>query len=361
MFSRVVKHLRAYSLTWKLVLLYTCSTLGILTALGLFFYSKTLGMALHLSPDQMVYWRAQCYDMMIIAFLIGALGAMGLGYVVTRRGLSGITTFAETLSDITAESLHQRLDPSKWPTELRYLGEICNHMLDRLQTSFDQLSQFSADIAHELRTPVHNLMMMTEWALSKERTKQAYQQTLSNQMPAFQDLASLIDNLLFLARSDYGQQRLVYEQFPAHTDIQSLFTTYQGLISEKHLRMQCRGEIEMYADRGLFKRMMTNLIANALCYTPPGGEIWVEMVAEAKQYRIVVGDTGVGIPAHHIQRLCDRCYRVDTDRNPESGGLGLGLAIVKSILDLHGGTLHIISQEQVGTSVQVYFPRVSRG
>lgn len=357
MFSKLGKRLRTHSLTLKLVILYTFSTLGILTALGLFFYSKAVGLGVHFSPDQMIYLRAQCYDMIIITFLIGALGAIVLGYMVTRRGLSGITQFADKVNHITAESLHHRLDPTEWPSELKYLGETFNRMLDRLQTSFDQLSQFSADIAHELRTPVHNLMGVTELALSKNRTKEAYHQTLLSQMPEFQDLAKLIDNLLFLARSDYGQLSPVYEQFSAHEDIQHLLAFYQVLADEKHIQVHCNGDTDMHGDRVLFKRMMTNLLSNALRYTPQDGEVWIDLTADAGRRCITVRDSGIGIPAQHLQKIFDRCYRVDSDRNTGSGGLGLGLAIVKSILDLHGGTLHIASQVQEGTTIQVFFPR----
>ena len=355
MFSRFVKPLRLHSLTLKLVVLYTFSTLGILTALGLFFYSKAAGLSTHLSPDQMIYLRSECYDMVIISFLIGALGAMLLGYIVTRRGLSGITQFTDTVSHMKAESLHQRLDPSEWPSELKYLGETFNVMLDRLQASFTQLSQFSADIAHELRTPVHHLMGVTELALRKPCTPAEYQKTLSHQMQEFQDLAKLIDNLLFLARSDYGQLSLNYERFQVREIIDPILEFYQIWAEEKNIQLHCSGKIEVMADRSLFKRMLTNLISNALRYTPQNGEVQIDLAMDGTKPCVTVRDTGMGIPAQHLTKIFDRCYRVDADRNSESGGLGLGLAIVKSILDLHGGTLTIMSEVQKGTTIQLWF------
>lgn len=355
MFSKFAKSLRLQSLTLKLMILYTFSTLGILTALGLFFYSKAAGFGAHLSPDQIIYLRAECYDMVIITFLIGALGAIFLGYFVARRGLSGITQFADHVSHMKAASLHQRLDPSEWPKELKYLGETFNLMLDRLQTSFTQLSQFSADIAHELRTPVHHLMSMTELALTKPSSQSDYQQIFINQMQEFRDLAKLIDHLLFLARSDYGQLSLSFERFQVREDIDHLLDFYQLLAEEKNIRLHCSGQMELTADRDLFKRMMANLLSNALRYTPHNGEVQIDLLRDGPMQTITVRDTGIGIPAPHLQKIFDRCYRVDADRNAESGGLGLGLAIVKSIVDLHGATLNISSEVQKGTSIQLYF------
>lgn len=356
MFSRFVKPLRLQSLTVKLVILYTFSTLGILTALGLFFYSKAAGLSAHLNPDQLLYLRAECYDMVIITFLLGALGAMLFGYVVARRGLSGITLFADKVSQMTAASLHQRLDPSEWPSELKYLGETFNVMLNRLQASFTQLSQFSADIAHELRTPVQHLMGVTELALSKSCTKMTYQQTMLQQMQACQDLAKLIDQLLFLARSDHGQLSLDYERFSAREIVDPILAFYQIWAEEKNIALQCSGDIEISADRHLLKRVLTNLVSNALHYTPANGEVLINMAMKDAKPCITIRDTGIGIPAHHLPKVFDRCYRVDADRNITSGGLGLGLAIVKSIVDLHGGTLHIMSEVQKGTTIQLLLP-----
>ena len=109
------------------------------------------------------------------------------------------------------------------------------------------------------------------------------------------------------------------------------------------------------ADRSLFKRMLTNLISNALRYTPQNGEVQIDLAMDGTKPCVTVRDTGMGIPAQHLTKIFDRCYRVDADRNSESGGLGLGLAIVKSILDLHGGTLTIMSEVQKGTTIQLWF------
>lgn len=356
MFLTFANKARFHSLTLKLVILYTLSTLGILIALGLFFYSKTIGFGAHFSPAQMTYLRSECYDMMMITFLVGAIAAMLLGYIVTRRGLARIGEFADTVNQITAQSLHQRIDATEWPNELKYLGVTSNQMLDRLQTSFTQLSQFSADIAHELRTPVHNLMMITELALLKNRTKADYHQVMVSQVQELQHLAKLIDSLLFLARSDQGELSLEYELIDVREEIEHLFDFYHILATEKQIQLQCTGQLTLLADRSLFKRMMTNLFSNALRYTPTQGQVSIDLATVKQGSCITVRDTGIGIPAEHLQKVFDRCYRVNSDRNAESGGLGLGLAIVKSILDLHRGTFKISSQEQAGTTIQVYFP-----
>lgn len=355
MFLTLVKRLQIRSLTLKLVILYTISTLGILASLSLFYYSKAVNLEKHLNVEQMQYLRAECYDLIIITFLIGALGAMIMGYWVTRRGLSGIKQFANHVSDMSVDSLHQRLDSAHWPNELQYLGQTFNVMLDRIQQSFLQLNQFSADIAHELRTPIQHLMSMTELSLQKKCTEDEYQELLSQQLEVCCDLAKLIDDLLFLARSDYKQVLLSYEEFQARDVIVSLMEYYQILAEEKQIRLHCSGEVQLTADRILFKRVITNLLSNALRYTPEQGEVWIDLSRQNHRACITIRDTGIGIPNHHLHQLFDRCYRVDPARQTETGGLGLGLAIVKSILNLHNGQLSIQSEVQQGTTVQLVF------
>lgn len=261
------------------------------------------------------------------------------------------------MKQITAQSLDCRIQPNDWPKELRNLAHQFNEMLHRIQSSFIQLSEFSSDIAHELRTPIHNLRTMTEMALLHEQSPEAYQNILESNMHEYLHLSKLIEALLFIARSDHGALRLQKTRIDVLKEIFSILDYYQAIADEKEITFSCSGEAKAEVDKELFKRVISNLMSNALRYTPSHGIIQIKIESTENAVNLCITDTGMGIADDDLSNIFNRFYRVDKSRTTDSGGLGLGLAIVKSIMDLHQGSIKISSQLGKETSVHLQFPQ----
>lgn len=349
-------HWQSLSLVTKLMMLYSVSTLGLLAAIAAFLYPTWVKVTERMHSTDLLFIGAECHKKLIMILLLSSFTTLFLGYWVARKGLNRIQEFGKSMEKMSAESLHERLDPKEWPSELRLLVKKFNALLNRLQTSFVQLSQFSSDIAHELRTPLQNLMCMTEISLSQKMISEPCQQLLEKHMQEYHFLSRLIENLLFLARSDQKQLLLQKETVAIHEEIRSLFDYYQGIAEEKNIQLSCEGQAVVYADPLLLKRAFSNVLSNALKYTPENGSISVQIQVCFSWVTISIIDTGIGIPEEHLLKVCDRFYRVDQSRSRNSGGFGLGLALVKSIMELNQGGILISSPNQKGTCVSLKIP-----
>lgn len=343
------------SLVTKLMLSYTLSTVGLLFAISLFLYPTFVKIMQQLQGSKACI-TAECYEKIIIILLLGALCAVISGYFIARNGLNRMREFENKIEQITVDSLHERINLHEWPKELKNFGKKFNTMLDRIQTSFIQLSQFSSDIAHELRTPIHNLRGITEIALSKKIPSDEYRKIFEKYINEYEYLSKLIENLLFLARSDHGQLKLQKEMIDTQKEILNICDYYQALADENKIELSCKGDARLCVDLTLFKRAISNLISNSLKYTQPNGKIKIDIESLNKWIKISINDTGIGMTDEHIPRIFDRFYRIDPSRSSQSGGLGLGLAIVKSIIHLHNGKLNIESKLHLGTSVYLLLP-----
>jgi two-component system heavy metal sensor histidine kinase CusS len=349
-------HWRSLSLVTKLMMLYSLSTLGLLAAISVFLYPTWIKMMERMQSTDLFFIKPECHQKLIIVLLLSSFITLFLGYWVARKGLNRMQEFAKSLEQMSAQSLHERIDPKEWPSELNLLVKEFNALLNRLHTSFVQLSQFSSDIAHELRTPLQNLMCMTEISLSQKALSEPCLQLLEKHMQEYHFLSKLIENLLFLARSDQKQLLLQKEKVAIHEEINSLFDYYQGIAEEKNIQLSCEGQAVVYADSLLLKRAFSNVLSNALKYTPENGSIQVRIQSCSSWVTVSIIDTGIGIPEEHLLKVCDRFYRVDQSRSRNSGGLGLGLALVKSIMELNQGRIFITSPDQKGTCVSLKVP-----
>ena len=282
-----------------------------------------------------------------------------IGFQIARRGIRPVEEMATTARHISSTNLRERIVPEGYPFELASLASTFNQMLDRLEESFERISRFSADIAHDLRTPVNNIRGEAEVALARARSAQEYREVIDSCLEEAERLSDLIGDLLFLARAEsplthlrcelvnvgelLGGVREYYEASAADGGV-SLTTTLteQPVIAE--------------LDRTLLQRAVGNLVSNALAHTPRGGTVQLEAKADPSAVHIEVSDTGVGIPAEALPRVFDRFFRVDSSRSQGSGGTGLGLAIVQSIALLHGGRAEISSQLGQGTRVTLRIP-----
>ena len=243
-----------------------------------------------------------------------------------------------------------------WPRELAGLASEFDAMLQRLEDSFQRLSQFSADIAHELRTPINNLMGEAEVALTRERNSKEYASVIASSLEEYHRLAELIDSLLFLARAENADLSLQKSWFRVADELAQPLSYHELQATESEVTLSFSGDAPLFADSTLFRRAISNVVSNALKHTPPGGNVTVEVAAVHDAVKISIKDDGVGISPEHLPRLFDRFYRVDASRAAATAGTGLGLAIVKSIVDLHGGSVTIESELGNGTLVTLVFP-----
>ena len=293
---------------------------------------------------------------LLVAVVLGCgiFASAIIAITVTRRGLRPLNDMTGSLRRVGPNRLHERVPPAEWPRELQPVAIAFDDMLDRLEDSFTRLSQFSADLAHELRTPLANIRGEAEVALTRPRLPNEYAAILESSVMECERLSAVIDNLLFLARAEAAESRVNCVQFEGRAAIERIAAYNEAIAEERHLQIICAGEGEVYADPVLFGRAVSNLVDNAVRFTPDGGRIEISLRSTQEHAEIAVEDTGCGIAAEHISRVLDRFYRVDASRSSE--GTGLGLALVKSIADLHGGTVAVSSEEGRGTRVTLRFP-----
>lgn len=293
-----------------------------------------------------------------VVLIVGMLLSAGAAVWITRRGMKPLQEITHAAERITATQLNERIAPNKWPKELTALSLAFDAMLGRLEEAFNRLSQFSADLAHELRTPINNLMGEAEVALSRSRTPEEYRAALESNLEECAQLSRMIDNLLFLARADNAETRLQRTPFDAVEEARTVLDFYEAVADEQSVVLACHGAGKLEGDPILYRRALSNLVSNALHYTGAGGRIVVAIETRADGgLAAQVSDTGAGIAAEHLPKIFDRFYRVDPSRGLHPQGTGLGLAIVKSIVELHGGGVTVESKIGHGTAITLTFPR----
>lgn len=316
---------------------------------------RVLQMALDTTKEQALLFRYR--RDMVVVLLFGVLLSAGAGLWVARSGLEPIEEITTAARRITPSQLYERIGSGNWPKELMELSQAFDRMLERLEESFKRLSQFSADMAHELRTPINTLMGEAEVTLSKPRDVEEYRQVLESSLEEYGVLSRLIDNLLFLARAENAEMRVEKTAFDTGVEIGKVREFHDVLASEQGVTLLSDGSAILTANRTLFRRAVSNLVSNALRYTPSGGVIAIRVRQQADQsVEVEVTDTGSGIAPQHLPKIFDRFYRADPVRSHESQEMGLGLSIVKSIMDLHGGAVSIESAPAKGTSITLRFP-----
>ena len=280
------------------------------------------------------------------------------GYQIARRGLQPLSEITTTTRRIRSTNLHERIAAAGLPKELFELAVKFNEMLDRLEESFRRLVQFSADIAHELRTPVNNLKGEAEVALTKSRSPEEYREVLGSCLEECSRLSRMIDSLLFLARAENPQVQLEKTKLDLGKELIATRDFYEPAAAEAGVTMIVGSGDETIADvdRTLFQRAVGNLVANAIAHTSAGGAVTLSASRNGAGVCVSVSDTGCGIPKADLPYVFDRFYRADRAR-AGSENSGLGLAIVKSIAVLHRGSVTIESAEGQGTIVRLVFPR----
>jgi two-component system, OmpR family, heavy metal sensor histidine kinase CusS len=288
------------------------------------------------------------------ALLLGIVLSAIIAIAVTKRGLWPLQQMTQSLERIDPNHLNERLGRTTWPRELQPVATAFDEMLARLEDSFTRLSQFSADLAHELRTPISNIRGEAEVTLTRPRTSEDYRNAIESITGECERLSGIVENLLFLARAEAADRQIDKDTFPARPAIEKIASYYRTIAEERGISITNEGDGDVYADPLLFDRALSNLLDNALRFTPDRGKITIRSQNKNGRMELAVEDTGCGIAAQHLSRIFDRFYRVDSSRS--SKGTGLGLALVKSITALHGGSAMATSEVNRGTTVILSFP-----
>jgi len=296
------------------------------------------------------------YRDQIIALALGAAMLMALvAFSVARRGLRPLSRLADQTAAIGIASLSVRIAQPDAPRELAPLIANFNGMLDRLETSFTQLSQVSADMAHDLRTPIGNMLGQIEVGLGQLRDAGYYQKLLGSNFEELQRLSKMINNMLFLARAEHADHAIERKLLDVGEELQLIGEYFEGPAEERDVRLVFHGGGTVWADPTLLRRALANLLANAVRYADAGSEIMLTSEQGAAGTTLSVENRGPTIAPQHLARLFDRYYRVDPSRHESSGASGLGLSIVRSIMALHQGTWDA-SSDAGATRFTLFFP-----
>tara|TARA_R110001592_G_scaffold148073_3_gene372724 strand:+ start:13728 stop:14738 length:1011 start_codon:yes stop_codon:yes gene_type:complete len=250
------------------------------------------------------------------------------------------------IENITTEKLNLRLDTESVPSDLLGLVTSFNNMLAGMDDAFQRLSNFSANIAHELRTPITNLITQTQVTLSKAREPEEYREILYSDLEEFERMARMINDMLWLAQADNGILKPRFEAIDLGAELADLFDYLSAWAELRYLELVFNGTCPIIAgDKELLRRALTNLLTNAIRYSESSSSIVVRLGSDDKEVSIVIENFGKEIPAEHIAKLFDRFYRAGLSR--QRPGTGLGLAISKSIVDLHGGSISVTSEHRI--------------
>ncbi len=286
-----------------------------------------------------------------------------IGFAIARSGMRPVERIIRTARTIRSSTLHERLDMAGLPTELQSLADTFNDMLDRLENSFVQVSQFSADVAHELRTPINNLRGEIEVALGRARAPAEYREVLGSALEECGRINRLIQSLLFLARAETAGEHPHFEMLDVVAEIAAILEFYEPAAVDAGIALSAETAEPLRAivDRTLFQQAIGNLVANAIAHTPRGGSVGVRVRQDdTARLHIEVADTGRGIAATHLPYVFNRFYRADRARSSKGGNFGLGLSVVRSIATLHGGTVSIDSELGQGTRATLSIPSQGR-
>ena len=294
---------------------------------------------------------------LVMAAVVAAAIAGLVGFPLVRYALSPLDAMARRAGEISLSRLDEVLPVDGVPRELQGLSTAFNQTLDHLQDSFRRLSQFSSDLAHELRAPIGILMGEAQVALRRARTAPEYQAVLASAIDECEHVSRMIEAMLFLARADNAQAALHRKLLDGRQEVACVASFYEAPLAEHGLELRIEGSAAIWADSELLRRALSNLVINAISHTHRGEAIGVSLaLAPDASVLVEVSNPGSGIPADAQSRVFDRFFRVDETRGESQRGSGLGLAIVRSIMRLHGGSASVRSAPEGPTVFTLCFP-----
>jgi heavy metal sensor kinase len=285
--------------------------------------------------------------------------ALGGGWWLVGRALQPVDEMTRTALSIESKHLDMRLVPPRTDNEIGRLASALNEMIARLDRSFKQMERFSSDASHELKTPLTSIRGEAEVALMSDLTPEEYRKTFQSIIEETERLTSIVNNLLLLARADANQVRLRQDLLWLDEVAMHAYEPMERLARRKHITLEIEAmeETPILGDALWLGQLISNLLQNAINYTPEGGQVFLAVVQETQEtVALRVRDTGPGIPAEHLPHIFDRFYRVDSGRSRDQGGSGLGLNIARWIAESHGGAISVASALNEGTTFVVRLP-----
>ncbi|GBL54643.1 putative two-component sensor [Pseudomonas citronellolis] len=289
---------------------------------------------------------------LVALFGLSALGialASLCGHWIARVGLRPLHRLSDEARQISPRQLSQRLRLERLPAELSALAQAFNEALDRLEQAYLRLESFNADVAHELRTPLANLIGQSQVALSRERGARDYEEVLQSNLEELERLRAIVNDMLFLARVDQGSLAAERVETSLRAEVGNTLDFLEVIFDEQGVSVALHGEARASVERALFQRAVTNLLYNAAQHTAPGGRIEVRLSGEGGAARVAVSNPGTPIGDEERARLFERFYRVDAARANSQSSHGLGLSIVKAVASMHGGSVFVRSEAGVNT------------
>lgn len=298
----------------------------------------------------------QYLESLLMLLVVALITTTTVSWLITMYGLQPLRRISAVMHDISSENLSSRIGSQEWPRELAALAESFDEMLGRLEAAFAQLSRFSADLAHEVRTPVNNMLSAASVTLARKRNVEDYQNTLEAVMSEGRHLERIVESMLFLARAENAKEELQTEKLSTAEEFQLQTDFFELLAEEKDIRLSWSGDVALQANPELIRRALSNLVDNAVRYTPEGGTILLDAKDDGQSVVLTVQDSGSGIEAEHLPHIFERFYRVDKARSKRSNS-GLGLSLVQSIAILHGGFVSVSSSPGEGSEFSIILPK----
>ncbi|WP_024676890.1 heavy metal sensor histidine kinase [Pseudomonas syringae] len=299
------------------------------------------------------YLKSTFFILPLILLLVG----FGVWWVV-RRALRPLRAFRKVTALISARDLSHRMKIKGLPDELRDLAHAVNFMLHRLDGDVQQLAQFSDDLAHELRSPMNNLMGKAQVTLSRPRPSEEYKQALESCTEELERMSRMISQMLFLASVSQPAAPLPLEVIDLGEEAEKVAELFSSSAEDRDITLQVHGAAKVSGDKLMIQRAISNLLSNAIRHGLAGSVITITLDTHQDEVWLAVRNAGDGIDADHLPRLFDRFYRVHVSRARQQGGTGLGLAIVRSIMSLHEGQVTVQSDPGQFTTFKLIFPRM---
>ncbi|MEL7936415.1 heavy metal sensor histidine kinase [Pseudomonas delhiensis] len=290
-----------------------------------------------------------------VPFLLLLVG-LGAWYAV-QRGLSPLRRFRRVAANISTEDLSHRIPVEKLPLELGEVAQALNVMLHRLDQGVQQLTQFSDDLAHELRSPIGNLMGKAQVTLSRERPAEEYKAVLASGIEELERLSRIVSDMLFLAQ--VNQAQVPFERLSLGDEATRVAELFLYAAEDKRVDIELSGDAWVTGERLMVQRAISNLLSNAIRHTPEGSRVRIDIESGMEGATLSVANPGPGIAPQHLPRLFERFYRADGGRSRAEGGTGLGLAIVRSIMSLHRGSVAVDSRPEGPTCFHLRFPEAA--
>jgi heavy metal sensor kinase len=286
------------------------------------------------------------------------MGVAGLGWLLAGGALQPLNDLVGATQRISGENLRYRLLKRGTGDELDTLVENFNEMLERLDRSFLQIRQFNVDASHELRTPITAIRGQLEVALFTAKDESDYRRAIETSLQDVERMGQVVKSLLLLSQAESGQVILEMSRFDASAALENFVHQYQLLAEEKGVRLipVIPPGIRLEADRAQFERLVSNLLSNAVRFTPGGGEVRVSLSARSDQVFLTVSDSGPGIGSEHLPHIFDRFYRAVHSEKELEKGLGLGLSFVKWIVEAHKGSIEVRTEAGRGATFIVALP-----